>query len=135
MTSCQQQHDAQIEVCNRIVRLQPQRRTVIRFRLVEPAQFLHHPGQVANGRWIAGRPAHRLAQRYRRILQPPRLPQRRAYIIVDVGKFGFQPQGIAAKSYAQRGEIPLGPLQIARMDNDPSYPNHGRLTLVMKGGK
>lgn len=47
----------------------------------------------------------------------------------------FQPQGVATKSYLKRGEIPLGALQIAQMDNDPSYPNHGQLTLVMQGGK
>ena len=33
------------------------------------------------------------------------------------------------------GEIPLGPFQIARLDNDPSLPDHGQLTLVMEGGK
>jgi hypothetical protein len=38
-------------------------------------------------------------------------------------------------SYLANGEIPLGPLQIARMDNDPSYPSHGQLTLVLQGGK
>ena len=37
--------------------------------------------------------------------------------------------------YLDQGEIPLGPTQVARMDNDPSYPGHGRLTLVMEGGK
>jgi hypothetical protein len=42
---------------------------------------------------------------------------------------------VPTKSYLKRGEIPLGSLQIAQMDNDPSYPNHGRLTLVMQGGK
>ena len=47
----------------------------------------------------------------------------------------FQPQGIATKQYLHRGQIPLAPLQIAQMANDPSYPNHGQLTLVMKGGK
>jgi hypothetical protein len=47
----------------------------------------------------------------------------------------FQPQGVATKRYLHQGEIPLGPLQIAQMDNDPSYPNHGQLKLVMKGGK
>lgn len=47
----------------------------------------------------------------------------------------FQPQGVATKSFLKRGEIPLGPLQIARMDNDPSFPNHGRLMLLMQGGK
>jgi hypothetical protein len=52
-------------------------------------------------------------------------------VTVDV----FQPQGVATKSFLKRGEIPLGPLQIARMDNDPSFPNHGRLMLLMQGGK
>jgi hypothetical protein len=47
----------------------------------------------------------------------------------------FQPQGIATKVFLQRGEIPLGPFQVARMDNDPSRPANGQLTLVMKGGK
>jgi hypothetical protein len=47
----------------------------------------------------------------------------------------FQPQGVDTKIYLQKGEIPLGPFQVARMDNDPSVPNHGQLTLVMQGGK
>jgi predicted phage baseplate assembly protein len=55
--------------------------------------------------------------------------------VTSVGARVFQPQGVPTKSYLKRGEIPLGSLQIAQMDNDPSYPNHGRLTLVMQGGK
>ena len=47
----------------------------------------------------------------------------------------FQPQGVATKIFLQRGEIPLGPFQVARMDNDPSRPANGTLTLVLKGGK
>lgn len=47
----------------------------------------------------------------------------------------FQPQGFSTQSYLNQGEIPLGPLQIAQMDNDPSYPNHGQLKLAMMGGK
>jgi hypothetical protein len=47
----------------------------------------------------------------------------------------FQPQGVATKIYLQKGEIPLGPFQVARLDNDPSRPANGRLTLVMQGGK
>ena len=47
----------------------------------------------------------------------------------------FQPQGVVTQVYLLKGEIPLGPFQIARMDNDPSLPDHGRLTLVMQGGK
>jgi hypothetical protein len=47
----------------------------------------------------------------------------------------FQPQGVDTDIYLQTGEIPLGPFQVARMDNNPSLPNHGQLTLVMQGGK
>ena len=47
----------------------------------------------------------------------------------------FQPQGPSTTMYLDQGEIPLGPSQVARLDNDPSYPGHGRLTLVMEGGK
>jgi hypothetical protein len=42
---------------------------------------------------------------------------------------------VATDAYLRLGEIPLGPTQVARMANDPSLPDHGRLTLVMEGGK
>jgi hypothetical protein len=29
----------------------------------------------------------------------------------------------------------MGPLQVARLANDPNYPDHGKLTLDMEGGK
>jgi predicted phage baseplate assembly protein len=47
----------------------------------------------------------------------------------------FQPQGFLTQVYLLKAEIPLGPFQIARMDNDPSLPDHGQLTLTMLGGK
>jgi hypothetical protein len=48
----------------------------------------------------------------------------------------FQPQAAPPLSmYLDSGEIPLGPFQIARLDNDPSLPDHGQLTLTMQGGK
>jgi hypothetical protein len=48
----------------------------------------------------------------------------------------FQPQGAAATNqYLDAGEIPLGQLQIARLDNDRNFPDHGQLTLEMEGGK
>jgi len=48
----------------------------------------------------------------------------------------FQPQAAPPISiYLDNGEIPLGPFQIARLDNDPSLPDHGQLTLTMLGGK
>jgi hypothetical protein len=33
------------------------------------------------------------------------------------------------------GVLPLGPLEIARLNNDPSFPEHGRLVLHMGGGR
>ena len=47
----------------------------------------------------------------------------------------FQPQGPPTALYLSGGEIPLGPFQIARLDNDRSLPDHGKLTLLMQGGK
>lgn len=47
----------------------------------------------------------------------------------------FQVQGVNNTTYLANGEIPLGPLQVARLENNPSYPDHGQLTLVMEGGK
>ena len=48
----------------------------------------------------------------------------------------FQPQASPPTSiFLSEGEIPLGPFQIARLDNDPSLPDHGQLALTMQGGK
>jgi predicted phage baseplate assembly protein len=47
----------------------------------------------------------------------------------------FQTQGVDTDQYRNAGEIELGPLQVARLANDPSYPDRGQLTLTMLGGK
>ncbi|HWF02522.1 MAG TPA: putative baseplate assembly protein, partial [Candidatus Angelobacter sp.] len=47
----------------------------------------------------------------------------------------FQPQGINSPVYLQTGEIKLGSFQVARLENDRNFPDHGQLTLVMEGGK
>jgi uncharacterized phage protein gp47/JayE len=47
----------------------------------------------------------------------------------------FQPQGVNSNLYLAAGEIKLGPLQVARLDNDRNFPNHGQLTLTLEGGK
>ena len=31
--------------------------------------------------------------------------------------------------------LPLSPFEIARLDNDPSFPENGKLTLDMRGGR
>lgn len=35
----------------------------------------------------------------------------------------------------QNGLLPLGPFEVARLDNDPSFPENGKFTLVMGGGR
>ena len=68
-------------------------------------------------------------------LSPIYAAARKVAGVTSVTATVFEPQGVKSKAFAANGEIPLGPLQIALMDNDPSYPNHGQLTLVLKGGK
>jgi hypothetical protein len=55
--------------------------------------------------------------------------------VVSVTATKFQPQGVNTTQYLDAGEIKLGSLQVARLENDPSYPDHGQLTLIMEGGK
>lgn len=56
--------------------------------------------------------------------------------VVAVRASTFQPQGgIPTTTYIDAGEIPIGPLQIARLANDRSFPNHGQLSLTLEGGK
>jgi hypothetical protein len=35
----------------------------------------------------------------------------------------------------EAGFIPVGPLEVARLDNDPSAPDNGRLRLTLRGGR
>jgi hypothetical protein len=35
----------------------------------------------------------------------------------------------------EAGVLPLGPLEVAQLDNDPNFPEHGTLKLVMGGGR
>jgi predicted phage baseplate assembly protein len=55
--------------------------------------------------------------------------------VVSVTAKKFQPQGVNTSQYLAAGEIKLGPLEVARLENDPSFPNHGQLTLNLEGGK
>jgi len=55
--------------------------------------------------------------------------------VISVTATQFQPQGVNTNQYLTAGQIKLGSLQVARLDNDPSYPDHGQLSLLMQGGK
>jgi hypothetical protein len=47
----------------------------------------------------------------------------------------FQPLGVPARDAVATGQLDLGRLEIARMDNDPDFPERGKLTLTMLGGR
>ena len=38
-------------------------------------------------------------------------------------------------SEIENGVLPIGPLEIARLDSDPNFPENGRLKLTMRGGR
>jgi hypothetical protein len=47
----------------------------------------------------------------------------------------FQRLGQAPTDAAESGVLPLGRLEIARLDNDPSFPEHGVLRIDLAGGR
>jgi hypothetical protein len=47
----------------------------------------------------------------------------------------FQRRGLPETHSLQEGRLEFGPLEIPQLDNDPSAPDRGVLTLVLKGGK
>ena len=46
----------------------------------------------------------------------------------------FQRQGLDDSTAMENGFINIGPLEIARLDNDPNNTDHGVLRLTMRGG-
>jgi hypothetical protein len=52
---------------------------------------------------------------------------------LDITK--FHRQRIPGKEALASGKLELGRLEIARLDNDPDFPEHGVFTLIMKGGR
>ena len=46
----------------------------------------------------------------------------------------FQRYGRTANKELENETIAVGPREIVRLDNDPSFPENGRLELTMKGG-
>jgi hypothetical protein len=40
-----------------------------------------------------------------------------------------------ANQEIKNGLLPIGPLEVAQLDNDPSFPEHGRLRFKMGGGR
>lgn len=47
----------------------------------------------------------------------------------------FERQFVPSRDAIDSGVLPLGPQEIARLDNDPDFPEHGRLAFRMRGGR
>ena len=47
----------------------------------------------------------------------------------------FQRYGFAAAGELEKGVLPVAPWEIVRLDNDPSFVEHGVLSVIGKGGK
>jgi hypothetical protein len=47
----------------------------------------------------------------------------------------FQRQGADTRRYLDQGCLALGRLEVARLDNDPSFPERGVLRLDLRGGR
>ncbi|MCL4266870.1 MAG: putative baseplate assembly protein [Anaerolineae bacterium] len=47
----------------------------------------------------------------------------------------LQRLGEPSRQAIEDGVLPLGPLEVARLDNDPNVPENGRLTLELEGGR
>jgi hypothetical protein len=54
--------------------------------------------------------------------------------VASVAPLRFQRLGRTALSELDDGVLNLGPLEIARLDNDPNAPENGRLELQVRGG-
>ena len=55
--------------------------------------------------------------------------------VASANVLAFQRQGTDETRYLDDGRLPLGRLEIARLDNDPNFPEHGVLRIELSGGK
>jgi predicted phage baseplate assembly protein len=63
-----------------------------------------------------------------------RVPGVRWIDVADRSPNRFKRQGEPAHAELAAGQISIGRLEIARLDNDPSRPENGKLDFVMQGG-
>ena len=52
---------------------------------------------------------------------------------MDVQK--FQRFGQTAQQEIQKGSLTVGPFEVIRLDNDPNFPENGKIDFVMQGGQ
>ena len=62
----------------------------------------------------------------------------RAQRVVGVGSVSvarLERLNLGPNAEIENGVLPIGPLEIARLDNDPNFPEWGRFTLKTRGGR
>jgi hypothetical protein len=82
---------------------------------------LFHPDRFTFGQTVYLSPLYRAAQ------ETPGVAS------VEVTRFGRF--GVADPTPLANGSLPLGRLEVARLDNDPNFPEHGLFCLDVGGGK
>ncbi|WP_144109689.1 putative baseplate assembly protein [Paraburkholderia sp. BCC1886] len=55
--------------------------------------------------------------------------------VVNIVVTRFERQYVPSREAIDSGVLVLGPQEIARVDNDPDFPEHGRLGFRMRGGR
>jgi hypothetical protein len=55
--------------------------------------------------------------------------------VSSVNEIGLKRRGSPKKTALHSGKLELNRLEIARLDNDPNFPENGLLTFTMQGGK
>lgn len=68
-------------------------------------------------------------------LSPVYAAARRVPGVASVNVTAFQRQGLKDRRFLDQGFMALSRLEIPRLDNDPSFPEHGVLRLNMIGGR
>ncbi len=60
-----------------------------------------------------------------------------ATTVTELRRFGdpYDPTGAIPDEAVASGKLPLGALEVARLDNDAGQPENGRLILTMEGGR
>jgi hypothetical protein len=63
------------------------------------------------------------------------VPGVQSVMVTKLQRLFSVPEGIIDKTALQSGVLVLNPSEVAQLDNDPSFPEHGRLKITLGGGR
>jgi len=120
--------DLELEVCARPDHFRAHVEEAVRAAL-GPRTFFHPD------RFSFGEPLH-LSRLYQAVLAVPGVASARLrrFRRLDEADPDTDSRPATARNLAQ-GFVPVGPLEILRLDDDPNFPENGRLQLAVGGGK